>query len=109
MGRLRLYKDESGRCAIHESGFSWLAGASLLLWALRRRLYLVAALALALNVGLGFVVAWLALGDAGQLALGAFLFVGIGALARPLHRRLLERAGWRLVAEEPPPGGGTPS
>ena len=90
---------------MHETGFSWSAGVSLLLWALRRRLYRVVAVAVALTVASGVSSAWFGLGTTGQLALGALYFVVVGTLTNPLHRRLLERAGWRLVAEEPPPGG----
>ena len=42
MGRLRLYVDDRGRLAMNEAGFSWLAAISLPLWALQRRLYVIA-------------------------------------------------------------------
>ena len=106
MGRLRLYTDERGRCAMHQSGFSWLAAVSLLLWALMRRLYLVAAVSVVLGVGLSLVATWFEVGGAGQLALNVLVFAGSGALANPVHRMLLERSGWRVTAEEAAPADG---
>ena len=104
MGRLRLYVDERGRSAMHQSGFSWLAGIALVLWALRKRLYILAALSLVYGVGYNLVVAQLSPGL--QLAALAIQFSLIGALANPLHRWILERRGWQLTAEEPEPASG---
>ena len=106
MGRLRLYTDERGRCAIHQSGFSWLAAVALPVWALQRRLYFVTAVGMAFGVGLNLVVARLQLGVTGQLAMNVLVGTCSGALANPLHRLLLERAGWRVTAEEPTGAGG---
>src|SRR5262245_59583005 len=97
--------NDDGRCAMHHSGFSWLAGVSLLAWALQRRLYLLVALSVVIGVGLGLAAVSLQLSDAAQLALNAAVFVGNGALANPLHRVLLERSGWRVAAEESAPVG----
>lgn len=98
MRRLRLYVDERGRLAMNDAGFSWLAAISLPLWALQRRLYVLAVVALvvgaAVNVGLD--------GSAQAIAF-ALQFVAFGALANRLHRGYLERSGWHLTAEEPAP------
>jgi hypothetical protein len=101
MGRLRLYVNAHGRCALYQSGFSWLAAVSLPVWALQRRLRVLAAIALILGLGIELVVQWLALSGSGKLALVALQFALSGSLANPLHRMLLERSGWYVTAEEP--------
>jgi lipoprotein signal peptidase len=103
MRRLRLYVDDRGRLAMNEAGFSWLAAISLPLWALQRRLYVLAVAALvvgaAVNVGL----------DSSAQAIAFVLqFVAFGALANRLHRAYLERSGWRVTAEEPAPSSASP-
>ena len=103
MRRLRLYVDDRGRLAMNEAGFSWLAAISLPLWALQRRLYVLAVVALvvgaAVNVGL----------DSGAQAIAFVLqFVAFGALANRLHRAYLEHSGWRVTAEEPAPSSASP-
>lgn len=107
MGRLRLYVDDRGRCAMHQSGFSWLAGIALVVWALRRRLYLLAGFALVYGLGYNVLIAQLSQGL--QLAALAIQFVAVGALANPLHRLLLERGGWQVTAEEPEATPGQPT
>ena len=103
MGRLRLYVDERGRLAMNDAGFSWLAAISLPLWALQRRLYVLAVAALVVGGAIG---CWL---DSGAPATAfALQFVAFGALANRLHRAYLERTGWRLTAEEPAPGAAAP-
>ncbi|MBV9891947.1 MAG: hypothetical protein JO090_13810 [Rhizobacter sp.] len=95
MRRLRLYVDDRGRLAMNDSGFSWLAAISLALWALQRRLYVLAALSLALSAA---VNVWL---DSRAQAIAFVVqFVAFGALANRLQRVHLERTGWRLTAEE---------
>lgn len=95
MGRLRLYMDERGRLAMNHRGFSWLAAISLPVWALQRRLYALAlagfVLSSVINVGLG---------TTGQSIAFVLQFVAFGAFANRLHRRHLERRGWRITAEE---------
>jgi len=103
MGRLRLYVDERGRLAMNDAGFSWLAAISLPLWALQRRLYVLAVVALvvaaAVNVGLD---------PSAQAIAFVVQFLAFGALANRLHRAWLERRGWRVTAEEPAAGAPAP-
>jgi hypothetical protein len=95
MRRLRLYVDDRGRLAMNDSGFSWLAAISLTLWALQRRLYVLAVAALALSAAVN------ALLDSGAQSVAFIVqFVAFGALANRLQRAYLERSGWRLTAEE---------
>ena len=42
MGRQRMYVNELGDCVVNETGFSWFAALVSPVWALQRRLYLVA-------------------------------------------------------------------
>jgi hypothetical protein len=95
MGRLRLYVDDRGRLAMNHPGFSWLAAISLPVWALQRRLH---ALALAAFVLSGVINVWF--GSTGQAVAFVLQFIVFGALANRLHRRHLERGGWRITAEE---------
>jgi hypothetical protein len=99
MGRQRLYMNDRGRSAMHDDGFSWLAGASLLVWALQRRLYRFSLVGLMLHVG--FTVLTMGQSAAVHLALYVVNFVACGALANRVHRLLLERSGWCVTAEEP--------
>jgi hypothetical protein len=96
MGRLRLYVDARGRLTMNEAGFSWLAAISPPLWALQRRLYALAVVAIGLSAAIS-----VGLGGGAQSIAFVLQFVAFGALANPLHRAYLERRGWRLTAEEP--------
>jgi len=101
MGRQRLYINDRGDCVINDSGFSWFAAIALPVWALHRRLYL---LALIMSVA-SFVVNFSA--DASTQLLVVVVvtqFVLYGSLANLVHRRLLEQQGWRVTAEEPEQG-----
>lgn len=104
MGRLRLYVDERGRLAMNEAGFSWLAAISLPLWALQRRLYALAVVAILLAAAINI---WL--DSRAQIVAFVLQFVAFGTLANRVHRTLLERRGWRVTAEEPAPGAPPPA
>ena len=104
MGRLRLYVDARGRLAMNDAGFSWLAAISLPLWALQRRIYVLAVVALALSAAIN-----LGLDSGAQSVAFVVQFVAFGALANRLHRAHLERSGWQLTAEEPAPGAPAPT
>ena len=104
MGRLRLYVDERGRLAMNEAGFSWLAAISLPLWALQRRLYALAVVALLLAAAINI---WL--DSRAQIVAFVLQFVAFGTLANRVHRALLERRGWRVTAAEPAPGAPPPA
>ena len=96
MGRLRLYVDDRGRLALNEAGFSWLAAISLPLWALQRRLYVLAVAALVVSTTVN-----LHLDPQAQAIAFVLQFIAFGALANRLHRAYLEHRGWRVTAEEP--------
>lgn len=101
MGRLSLYTDDRGTCAMHESGFSWLAAISPPLWALRRRLYGLAAASLLLTLAVGVAATQWQWPTGIQTLLYGLMFGLDGALANRLHRWLLERGGWTVTAREP--------
>ena len=42
MGRQRIYVNERGDCVVNDTGFSWFAALLSPVWALQKRLYLVA-------------------------------------------------------------------
>lgn len=98
MSQLSLYVNDSGKCVMHYSGFSWLAGIALFVWALHRRLYLVAAIALV--YGLIYTVFSSQLSSNTQSVLWLVQFLLFGSLANRLHRLLLERRGWILTEQE---------
>ena len=95
MRRLRLYVDDRGRLAMNEAGFSWLAAISLPLWALQRRLYVLAVVALVVGAMVN-----LHLDPQAQAVAFVLEFIAFGAFANRLHRAYLERRGWRISAEE---------
>lgn len=107
MSRLSLYVNEQGRCVRHYSGFSTLAGITLVIWALQRRLYALAGIALLYGIAYNVVV--VSLGPAWQWAALVAQFLVFGAFANRLHLWLLERGGWELTAQESPPPGGDAS
>lgn len=103
MGRERLYVNDRGDCVMHVTGFSWLAAFALPLWALHRRLYILAVLMFVV-INLVNLSARVDL----QLALFLVQFLICGSQANRAHRLLLERRGWRVTAEEPAPFKGGP-
>jgi len=98
MSQLSLYVNDRGRCVMHYSGFSWLAGIALAVWALQRRLYLVAGIALV--YGIVYNVFIIQFNGTVQVLAWVIQFAVIGALANRLHRVLLERQGWLLTEQE---------
>jgi hypothetical protein len=95
MARQRLYVNDRGDCVISDSGFSWFAAIASPVWALHRRLYLLAVIVVAAGF-LGNVA-----GQVTQWGLVAAQIVLLGSLGNRVHRWLLERRGWRVTAEEP--------
>lgn len=102
MSRMSLYVNDHGKCVMHYSGFSWLAGLAFFVWALHRRLYMVAAIALAYSIVYTALSAQLESQVQGVLWLAQFLL--FGSLANRAHRFLLERRGWILTEQERPAG-----
>jgi len=100
LSQLSLYASEDGRTALHHSGFSFLAGMVPVVWALQRRLYGIAALALVYGIVFNHLIEGLALGM--QSAIYAVQVAVVGGLANRLHAWLLERKGWILTAQEQP-------
>ena len=98
MSRLSLYVNEEGKCVMHYSGFSWLAGFAFLVWALHRRLYLVAGLALVYSMIYTVLAAQFS--STVQTGLWLVQFVLVGSFANRIHRMLLERRGWVLTEQE---------
>ena len=105
-GRIRLYVNDEGRCVLHTSGFSWLAGLLPAIWAFQRGLFGVAVLSLVYSAVLNGLILSYGLGTQGLVVAAQ---VGLlGSFANRLHRAVLERRGWRLTAEESPGPGAPP-
>lgn len=99
MGRQRLYVNDRGDCVVQDSGFSWLAAFATPIWALQKRLYLLALLMFAVNGALSYYA-----DPTTQFVLYVVQFALFGWLANRVHRWLLDRRGWRVTAEEPEQG-----
>ena len=104
MGRQRLYINDRGDCVINDSGFSWFAGIAFPVWALHRRLYLLAFIMPVPFLAMNFYADEITTST--QILVTVAQFVLSGALANPVHRRLLEEQGWRVTAEEPEQSSG---
>lgn len=109
MSRLSIYIRPTGESVLHRTGFSWLAAVAWPLWALHRRLWWVLLLSLPLTFALHTVVNWgieFVPGATAQGALALLWVVGwsfaAGRWANALHRRLLEKGGFRMTATELP-------
>jgi hypothetical protein len=104
MGRQRIYMNDRGDCVISGSGFSWFAAFLSPIWALHRRLYLLAVVLMVAGGAMNF----LPLTTTAQIVVIVAQLLICGSLANRVHRWLLERRGWRVTAEEPEPrSGGT--
>ena len=106
---LSLYINPRGASVLHRTGFSWLAAVAWPLWALHRRLWWVLLASLPLTAALHSVVnqaIGLVPGDTAQGVLALAWLIGwsfvAGRWANLLHRRLLERGGYRMTATELP-------
>lgn len=107
MAQLRIYMHASGDCVLHRSGFSWLAALVLPIWALSKRLYRTALIALVVSAAASQLVArMLALIEAEMLS-GWFALAYVcvywmvpGFLATHWHRHVLERSGYFVAADE---------
>jgi lipoprotein signal peptidase len=95
MARQRLYVNDRGDCVINDSGFSWFAALASPVWALHRRLYLLAVILVVAGV-ISNVTDQIT-----QWVIGVAQFVLLGSLGNRIHRWLLEHRGWRVTAEEP--------
>ena len=112
MSRLSLYINPRGESVLHRTGFSWLAAVAWPLWALHRRLWWLLLLSLPLTAALHTVVnesIELVQGDTAQGVLALLWLLGwslaSGLWANALHRRLLEKGGYRMTATELPSAG----
>lgn len=108
MPRLQLYAHPDGRSVLHVGGFSWLAMLALPVWALRRDLRRLAALALPLLLVPGPLLLALGVSEFVTLLSAWALMVGYGALAPRLHVLWMRRTGWVVLAEEPAATGTGP-
>ena len=96
MGRQRLYVNDRGTCVVHDSGFSWFAAFAMPIWALQKRLYLLALIMFLISGAINYYV------DQNlQFILFIVQFVLFGLLANRVHRWVLQKRGWRVTAEEP--------
>lgn len=102
MGRQRIYMNDRGDCVISDSGFSWFAALFSPIWALHRRLYLLAFVLILAGGAINF----LPLSTISQTVVIVAQIAICGSLANRVHRWLLERRGWRVTAEEPEPRSG---
>ncbi len=112
MTRLSIYIRPSGESVLHRTGFSWLAVLAWPLWALHRRLWWVFLASFPLTTaahGIANLAIGAVPGENAQGALALFWLIGwslaAGRWANGLHRRLLERAGYRMTATELPAAG----
>jgi hypothetical protein len=96
--QLSLYVNDRGKCVIHYSGFSWLAGFALALWALQRRLYLVAVASQIYSIAYTALVVQLSANT--LIILFLVQFAVLGTFANRIHRMLLRRGGWTRTEEE---------
>ena len=107
MAQLRIYMHDSGDCVLHRSGFSWLAAFALPIWAFSKRLYRTALIALVGVVAASQLVPLIldrieSETVSGLLALAyvvAYWMVP-GFYATRWHRRVLERRGYFVGADE---------
>ena len=95
MARQRLYVNDRGDCVINDSGFSWFAAIASPVWALHRRLYLLAVILIVAAAISNFA------DQITQWVICIAQFVLLGSLGNRVHRWLLEHRGWRVTAEEP--------
>lgn len=102
MGRQRLYVNDRGDCVLQDTGFSWFAAIALPIWALHKRLYLLALIMFVVSATINYYA-----DQTTQFILFVVQFILFGWLANRVHRRLLEHRGWRVTAEEPEQNGGT--
>ncbi len=109
MSRLSIYIGPSGESVLHRTGFSWLALLAWPLWALHRQAWWVLLVSVPLTTAAHAIanqaIGWVP-GEAAQGALALVWLIGwsvvAGRWANALHRRLLERAGYRMTATELP-------
>ncbi len=103
MDKEAIYVNEQGDCRWHCSGFAWLAVLSLMAWALQRRLYKLAALALLYSLVAGPICAAIGLEGWGLLLFFVIQSWVLGRFCNRWHQRWLLRAGWHLDARPASP------
>lgn len=111
MSALSLYINPRGASVLHRTGFSWLAMLAWPLWALHRRLWWVLLVSFPLTLSAHGLANWaieFVPGDTAQGLLALLWLIGwslaAGRWANALHRRLLEKGGYRMTATELPAG-----
>ena len=107
MARLRIYMHDSGDCVLHRSGFSWLAAFALPVWAFSKGLYRTALLALVAVVTASQLTPLLLDRIASETLSGLIALAYVlaywmvpGFYATRWHRRVLERSGYFVSADE---------
>ena len=100
--RLSLYQDRTGHTALHESGYSWVAGFMLPVWLMLHGFaswVVLAAGVLSAAATLAVQSVW----PDQALWLWLLLVLLQGGVANRCYRWHLERRGWVLVAQEGTP------
>lgn len=87
MGRQRLYVNDRGDCVVHDGGFSWFAAIALPIWALQKRLYLLALIMFVVSGAINYYA-----DQKTQIVLFVAQFVLFGSLANRVAQ-LLRVAG----------------
>jgi hypothetical protein len=98
MGQQRIYTNSRGDCRLHTSGFSWLAAIVFPAWALKHGLYKTALAVFVLNFLINIFISATVI----KLFCAAVLIVIYGFFSNRFHAYVLERAGYRITAQEPP-------
>ena len=114
MAQLRIYMHDSGDCVLHRSGFSWLAACALPIWAFSKRLYRTALFTLIVSVAASQLTPLLidrmeseTISGLLALAYGLVYWMVPGFYATRWHRRVLERSGYFVTADEETSSDGT--
>ena len=92
MGRQRIYVNERGDCVVNDTGFSWFAALLSPVWALQKRLYLVALALVVTGIATSLYAE-----TTMQLVVALAQIALFGSLANRVHRWLLERRGCRVT------------
>ncbi|MEW6347344.1 MAG: DUF2628 domain-containing protein [Paraburkholderia sp.] len=98
--RIYLQHPVRGETVEVSTGFSWAAFLLGFIWALMKRMWLVALLMLAVNLAIGLIGFAGATADVISLALSILFAIYCGMKANQWYRRDLERKGY-VVAPRP--------
>lgn len=97
--RLSLYQNHSGQTALHESGYSWVAGFMLPVWLMLHGFAGWVVLTVAVLMSAAASILEAVSPDHGGWVWLLLVFL-LGGVANRCYRWHLERQGWVLVAQE---------